>query len=496
MATVITSECINCGACEPECPNTAIYQGGVDYELNGVKHPALAQDFFYIVPEKCTECVGFHDKEACAVACPVDCCIPDPQRPETETALLDRARVLHPGRAFPTNFPSRFRKANGAAAPAPPEPAPKPAAAAPSAPAPKPEPAVTVAPAAPPPPAAAAPPAPPVEASSAAPAAPSPVVRPLTPPPPTGVPVAASVPAAAPAAAAFPGELAGTFEDAVARLGGVRADAPARRKWFAAMTQPLLGALSDPRKRAIEAAVGDARFFTVAGATVLNLLYNAIVYPVSMLVLGVVLGSEIVSGPRMVGWIALGLVVAIVEGVFRVGSVANRADAGRPVIYRGAWYGPLAALAFWPWTRTLRPAEQRGTVGWDGFHGDKFEDRIERERRYGEVYTLKELGNGFLLEVELPRRVPESAQKEAFGVPDEMPDYRYELSLEGGFFVVHGHVSDRKVRRLAAVSPAFPPDFTTNVELPTPVRGFKHRVRDKTLEVVLLKDGEAMEVRA
>src|SRR5437773_2756600 len=32
MATMITSECINCGACEPECPNTAIYQGGVEWQ--------------------------------------------------------------------------------------------------------------------------------------------------------------------------------------------------------------------------------------------------------------------------------------------------------------------------------------------------------------------------------------------------------------------------------------------------------------------------------
>jgi ferredoxin len=27
MAIIITDECINCGACEPECPNTAIYEG-------------------------------------------------------------------------------------------------------------------------------------------------------------------------------------------------------------------------------------------------------------------------------------------------------------------------------------------------------------------------------------------------------------------------------------------------------------------------------------
>ena len=27
MAIKITDDCINCGACEPECPNTAIYEG-------------------------------------------------------------------------------------------------------------------------------------------------------------------------------------------------------------------------------------------------------------------------------------------------------------------------------------------------------------------------------------------------------------------------------------------------------------------------------------
>ena len=31
MAIIITDECINCGACEPECPNTAIYEGADDW---------------------------------------------------------------------------------------------------------------------------------------------------------------------------------------------------------------------------------------------------------------------------------------------------------------------------------------------------------------------------------------------------------------------------------------------------------------------------------
>jgi len=131
MATMITAECINCGACEPECPNTAIYQGGVEWEMNGVKHPALSAEVFYIVPEKCTECVGFHDQEACAAVCPVDVCIPNPDIPESEEVLLQRARELHPGVQFGPEFPSRFRVGGEgtAAAPADAGAAPAPAAA-------------------------------------------------------------------------------------------------------------------------------------------------------------------------------------------------------------------------------------------------------------------------------------------------------------------------------------------------------------------------------
>ena len=35
MAIIITDECINCGACEPECPNNAIYEGGVEWTWGG-----------------------------------------------------------------------------------------------------------------------------------------------------------------------------------------------------------------------------------------------------------------------------------------------------------------------------------------------------------------------------------------------------------------------------------------------------------------------------
>lgn len=95
MATHITEECINCGACEPECPNEAISEG---------------DEIYVIDPKLCTECVGFHDYEACNAVCPVECCVPDPERVETEDVLIARAKQIHPDRPFADTFPSHFRK--------------------------------------------------------------------------------------------------------------------------------------------------------------------------------------------------------------------------------------------------------------------------------------------------------------------------------------------------------------------------------------------------
>ena len=114
MAIIITDECINCGACEPECPNTAIYEGGAEWKysdgtsLTGMittldgddvvaddeKEP-VDMDVYYIVPDKCTECVGFHDEPQCAAVCPVDCCIDDEDHRESEDALIAKKDFMH-----------------------------------------------------------------------------------------------------------------------------------------------------------------------------------------------------------------------------------------------------------------------------------------------------------------------------------------------------------------------------------------------------------------
>lgn len=115
MAIKITDECINCGACEPECPNNAIYEGGAEWRFadgTGVKgsykgfnsgievdaespQNPKSMDVYFIVSDKCTECKGFHDEPQCAAVCPVDCCIPDEDHVETEEQLLAKKASLH-----------------------------------------------------------------------------------------------------------------------------------------------------------------------------------------------------------------------------------------------------------------------------------------------------------------------------------------------------------------------------------------------------------------
>ncbi len=55
MAYVISNECIMCGACESECPVSAISEGSDKYEIN---------------PDECIDC------GACAEVCPVEAISP------------------------------------------------------------------------------------------------------------------------------------------------------------------------------------------------------------------------------------------------------------------------------------------------------------------------------------------------------------------------------------------------------------------------------------
>lgn len=82
MALLINDECVNCGVCEPECPNSAITEG---------------DDIYVIDPSKCTECVGHHDEAQCIEVCPVDCIVKDPKHEESKEKLQEKYETLTKG---------------------------------------------------------------------------------------------------------------------------------------------------------------------------------------------------------------------------------------------------------------------------------------------------------------------------------------------------------------------------------------------------------------
>ena len=83
MSYKIVESCISCGACESECKNGAIGEGGSIYVID---------------PKKCTECVGVSKDPKCIDLCPLDdCIVPDPANKEEKAHLLEKWKKLHPG---------------------------------------------------------------------------------------------------------------------------------------------------------------------------------------------------------------------------------------------------------------------------------------------------------------------------------------------------------------------------------------------------------------
>ena len=79
MAMTIQDTCINCGSCEPECPNQAITAGDPTFVVDAAR---------------CTECVGAFDAPKCVEICPIEgCIVTEPAEPRA--VLEARYAQLH-----------------------------------------------------------------------------------------------------------------------------------------------------------------------------------------------------------------------------------------------------------------------------------------------------------------------------------------------------------------------------------------------------------------
>jgi ferredoxin len=170
---------------------------------------------------------------------------------------------------------------------------------------------------------------------------------------------------------------------------------------------------------------------------------------------------------------------------------------------------PTAAISF---SGEVPPPEDLGALEevpgweleWSRWRGVE-EDVVERDRRYGNDYSI-ERGEGFVrVTFRLPTRVPAVRDRFRYGLPEEMPRYRHHVDLEGSKLLVAGWVTDPKIKALTNTSSSFPGQFMRSLDLSSylpeeargkssPFLGFQERYdAHSVLDLVLFTDELAME---
>ena len=251
---------------------------------------------------------------------------------------------------------------------------------------------------------------------------------------------------------------------------------------------PLLGALDDRTKRALEDATGGSHVFSTATATALNVVLDFLLYPAAGYFVGLAAGNPPLTESDR-GWIVLGILLATAETFVRWREGILHARPAEHIRHGGSIYGAPVGWVLGPLIARVVRWRRSGVVPVDGFFSPEFESKRERERRYGEVYTVEEHDAGAYVRLELPRRIPPSAARDRLGLGEEMPDYAVRVDLEAERLVVRGRVEDDRLRAVCGVSPAFPADFAAEIPVAGPFAGFGYRCCDKTLEIVVLREG-------
>ena len=285
----------------------------------------------------------------------------------------------------------------------------------------------------------------------------------------------------------FPSEVPQSFEELSNQYRSKGFLSKGLGKALVILAQPVLGALPHDTKKQIETSV-QSPWFTVAGSTGLNIVHNAVIYPAVCMILAVILhGPAVLFSQEINNYILVGLFLALVEGVYRLKDGILHVKPAEEMVFPAAVYGAPLGLALQPILAKHTGLVREIPIPVDGFYSKGFVEKLERERRYGNVYTVEDRGDAFLLQLEFPRRLPDIGLPNRQQLPDEMPEYDYDLALKDSQFIIKGRCTDERVRKISSSIGAFPPEFTTIIPLKERVVGFAHRFENKLLEVLLLK---------
>ncbi len=130
-------------------------------------------------------------------------------------------------------------------------------------------------------------------------------------------------------------------------------------------------------------------------------------------------------------------------------------------------------------------------VRWEEAKRGGVESYWERMKRYGMATSIEETAHQYLMRVALPEKVPEHAYKYKWNLPDQMPDYKFDVHLEnnGKRLFIKGWLEDQRVKRLCGVLNSFPDRFLRELELTHPAKDlkFNYNPAAKVLDIIIDK---------
>ncbi|HCU25461.1 MAG TPA: hypothetical protein DF383_10630 [Deltaproteobacteria bacterium] len=126
---------------------------------------------------------------------------------------------------------------------------------------------------------------------------------------------------------------------------------------------------------------------------------------------------------------------------------------------------------------------------WQAVQG-QIEPQWERMKRYGMASSLDEEKDRYILRLELPEKVPNHRLKFKWGLPDQMPEYKTSVEVQGHTAKVRAKLEDEAVKKLCGWVNSFPDGFLRELVFPVAIKSHRESYDPETrvLEVSFEKE--------
>ena len=121
-------------------------------------------------------------------------------------------------------------------------------------------------------------------------------------------------------------------------------------------------------------------------------------------------------------------------------------------------------------------------------HKVEREERLDRDKRYGNARALYEQEDRFVLRFFLPEKTPQHPYRYRYGLPEEMSTYDVIATLKDGRVFVTAKIADSNIAKLCGHANSFPDQFSVEYVFPKPISSVSvQRQATHVVDVVAVK---------